>query len=87
MDEARRPPSPPGDGSGSPAPGDGSRGGFGAGKLVRLSGRAGSPFQGTAASDPSADSHAVSRITDINVNDVDRVDASAHQEEATNGRL
>jgi len=34
MDEARRPPSPPGDGSGS-------------------------PFQGTAASDPSADSHAV----------------------------
>jgi hypothetical protein len=77
----------PSDGSGGSAPGDGSGGGFGTGKLVHLSGRAGSLFQGTAASDPFGDAHAVSRISDINVNDVVRVDMSAYQDEATDGRL
>jgi hypothetical protein len=44
-------------------------------------------FQGTAASNPIGDAHAVSRITDINVDGVVRVDMSAYQDEATNGRL
>jgi hypothetical protein len=50
-------------------------------------GEAGSLFQGTAASDPLGNGHAISRITDINVNNVDRVDVSAYQNEATSGRL
>ena len=55
--------------------------------LVRLSGRASSLFQGTVASEPSGDAHAISRITDINVNDMVRVDMSAYQDEATHGQL
>ena len=84
--EARRPPAH-GDGSGSPAPGDGSGSGFGTGKLARLPRRDGSLFQGTAASDPSGEAHAVSRISDINVNDVVQVDMSAYCDEDTNGQL
>jgi hypothetical protein len=75
------------DGSRNPAPADGSVSGFGTGKLVLPSGRVGSLFQGTAASDSFGDAHAVSRITDINVDGVVRVDMSAYQDEATNSRL
>jgi len=42
-----------------------------------------SPGTGTAASDPLSNGHAISRITDINVNNVDRVDVSAYKNEAT----
>jgi hypothetical protein len=86
MDEARRPP-PAGDGPGSP--GNGSGNGFGTGNpyLFIFRGRAGSLFQGTAASDPFGDAHAESRNTDVDVNDVARVDMSAYQDEATDGRL
>jgi hypothetical protein len=55
--------------------------------LVRLSGRVGSPFQGTVASNPFGDAHAVSSVTDVNVNKVDRVEMSTYQDEATDGRL
>jgi len=51
--------------------------------LVRLSGRAGSLFEDTISSDQFGDAHEVSRITDINVNDVVRVDMSAYQDEVT----
>jgi hypothetical protein len=50
-------------------------------------GEAGSLFHGTVASDPIGDAHAISRITDINVNNVVRVDMSAYQDDATDGRL
>ncbi len=54
--------------------------------LVHLSGRAGSLFQDTAVSNPFTDSHAISRLTDdVNVNDLDRVDESTYQDEASNG--
>jgi hypothetical protein len=69
-----------GGGSGSP----------GTGKLVLLLGRAGSQFQRSVASiskNPFTDSHAVSTLTDITVNDLDRVDMSTYQAGDTNGRL
>ncbi len=56
--------------------------------LVRLSNRVGSLFQDAAsvASDLFTDSHAISRLTDdVNVNDLDRVDESTYQDEASNG--
>ena len=55
--------------------------------LVRLSGRAGSLFEDTVASDQFGDEHAVSRIADVNVNNVVRVEMSAYQDKATDGRL
>ena len=69
----------------STSPGDGSRGGFDTGKLMFVF--RGGLAQGTAASHPFGDSHAVSRITDINVNDVDQGDMTAYQDEVTDGRL
>jgi hypothetical protein len=58
--------------------------------LVLLLGRAASQFEGSVAStlrNPFTDSHAVSTLTDITVNDLDRVDMSTYQAGDTNGRL
>src|ERR1700755_3128678 len=70
-----------------PAPGGGSGSGLGTGNTCSSFGETGSLFQGTAASDPFGDAHAVSRINDIDVNSVDRVNMSTYQDEATDGRL
>ncbi len=55
--------------------------------VVRLSSRVGSLFQGTAMSNPFSDKHAVSTLSDVNVNDLDRVETSTYQNETTNRRL
>ena len=44
-------------------------------------------FQDTVGSNPFPDSHAVSKTTDINVNDLEQVEMSSIHDEATNGRL
>ena len=81
MDDAQRPP-PPGDGSGS-SPGTGNP------YFFAFRGGPAHRFKGIVASqdsDPFGDTHAVSRTTDINVNDVARVDVSVYRDEATDGR-
>ena len=73
-----------------PATGGGSGTGHFTGNLACSPfGQTGSLFQDTASvkSDPFSDLHAESRITDINVNDLERVEISSIQDEATNGRL
>jgi hypothetical protein len=75
------------------APGIGSRsGGSGSGPMTSnltylLFGQAGSLFKGTAISNPFSDSHAISNLTQLTVNEPDRVDVSTYQEETTNRRL
>ncbi len=44
-------------------------------------------LQGIVASNAFGDSHTISRIADINVIDLERVEMSAYQDEATNGWL
>ncbi len=55
--------------------------------VVRLSGRVGSLFQGTTVSNPFSDRHAVSTLSDVNVDDLDRVETSTYQNETTDRRL
>ena len=55
-----------------------------------LSDRTGSQSQCSVASmprNPFTDSHAISTLTDISVNDLDRVEMSTYQEEATDRLL
>lgn len=93
MGEAQCPPAP-GDGLGiaeatPSAPGDGSGNGPGTGNpyLSAFWGELAQWFKDTVASDPFGDRHAISRINEIEVNDVVRVDVSAYQDEATGGKL
>ena len=59
------------------------------GLLAHFMGSTGSQFQGPVAStprDPFTDSHAISTLTDVSVNDLDQVDMSTFQNEDTGGR-
>lgn len=95
MNEATRP-SAPGDGSGSagtaeatrpPAVRDGSGNTLGTGNRYLFAFRGGLAhwFKGTVASDPFGDRHAISKINEIEVNDVVRMDVSTYQDEASGG--
>ena len=72
-------------------PGGGSESGPGTGKVpVPPLIRAGSQFQGSVAStprNPFTDSHAISTLTNVSVNDLDRVEMSTYRLETTDGRL
>ena len=50
-----------------------------------LSEQTGLLFQGTVGSNPFSDSHRISTITDLSVDDLDRVEMSTYHEETTNG--
>ena len=76
-----RPPSPPGPGSGSGGGPETSN------STCLLFVQAGSLIQGTAVSNPFTDSHGITRMTDVSVDDLDRVEMSTYHEETTNGRL
>jgi hypothetical protein len=74
--------------AGSPGPGSGSGSGpETSNPTCSLFVQAGSLFQGTAGSDPFGDAHMISRITDVSVDDLNRVEVSTYQEDDTNGRL
>ena len=47
--------------------------------------QAGSLFQDTVGSNPFSDSHAISRLSEVTVNDLNRVEMSTYQEEDTDG--
>lgn len=69
-------------------PGSGSRYDPETSKLPpSLFGQAGSLSQGSVWSNPFSDSHRISRISEVNVNDLDRVEVSTYQEEITVGQL
>jgi hypothetical protein len=85
---------PPGGGSGGGGSGGGGSAGGGSGSgpetsnlTCSLFGQAGSLFQGTAGSNPFSDSHAISTLGKVTVNNLDRVEMSTYHEETTNGRL
>lgn len=65
--------------------------GSGTGKSARsISIRAGSQFQHSVASlprNPFTDSHAISTLTNVSVNDLDRVHMSTYRAETSDGRL
>ncbi|KAF8494123.1 hypothetical protein F5888DRAFT_1848211 [Russula emetica] len=88
--ETSSPPPPPGSGSGSgpetssppTAPGSGSGSGPETSNLTcSLFWQAGSLFQGTVRSNPFSDSHAM--LSEVSVNNLDRVEMSTYQEETT----
>jgi hypothetical protein len=54
---------------------------------VRLSGRADSQFQASVASNPFTDSHAIATLSNVSVDDVDRLDVSTYHVDNTDGRL
>ena len=59
------------------------------GLLAHFMGSTGSQFQGPVAStprDPFTDSHAISTLPDVSVNDLDQLDMLAFTNEDTGGR-
>jgi hypothetical protein len=94
VEATRPPPTTPGSGSGSgpetspppTTPGSGSGSGPETSNLTcSLFWQAGSLFQGTVWSNPFSDSHAM--LSEVSVNNLDRVEMSTYQEETTDGRL
>jgi hypothetical protein len=86
------------DGGGSGGGGSGEGGSAGGGSLAgsgpetsnltcSLFGLAGSLFQGSVGFNPFRDSHAISTLGKVTVDDLDRMEMSTYQEEGTNGRL
>jgi hypothetical protein len=76
--EATRP-GPPGSGSGSD-PETSNR-------ICSLSRQTDSRFQGAVRSDPFGDLDRISRITDVSVDDLNRIEMSTYHEETTDGGL
>jgi hypothetical protein len=82
-----RPPGPPGPGSGSESGSGSGSGPETSNPTCSLFVQAGSLFQGTAGSNPFSDSHGISRITNVSVDDLNRIEMSTYHEETTEGRL
>jgi hypothetical protein len=77
-----RPPSPPG-------PGSGSGSGPETSNLTSrsLTWQTGSLSLGTVVSNPFSDSHGISSMADVSVDDLNRVEVSTYHEDTTGGRL